>query len=97
MAAAGVRAALTFQVSGEARSRESGSPPTDQHPGPQAPEACAPNEFGPPEVGLAVPGFPVDPERNQGHQTRNFDPLASPGLSRVLAVEISSARGTATA
>jgi len=90
--AAGVRAALTFQVPRETRSRESDPSPTDQHPGPQAPEARAPNEFGPPAVGLAVPGFPVDPERNRGHQTLNADPLAPPGLSRVLTVEISSAR-----
>ena len=32
-----------------------------------------------------------------GHQTRNADPLAPPRLSCVLAVEISSARRTATA
>ncbi len=53
-----MRAALAFQVSGKARSRESGHPPTDQHPGPQASEARAPNEFGPAAVDLAVGVFP---------------------------------------
>ncbi len=57
----------------------------------------AADEFGPTAVGLAVPAFPVDPERNQNHQTRNGDPLAPLRLSRVLAMEISLRRGTATA